>query len=860
MADNGPQAKGGQGTVVFGTLIPSEAARTWIRGEFLKKFHHGKLAIKKLNWHCEDAEESVKFFKAFVNELSLMAELSHPNIVKLIGFVEDMQKGDAWIVLPWEENGNVREFLQSGEWDIPERISLIQDVLKGVEYLQARQPPICHGDLKSLNILVNSSYHAVITDFGSARSKPDADAEEQNASEIPGWAANDDTAQRLAPPKIEFNQTTFELTLTGPSYTLRWAAPEVLAGEDNGLPSDMWAVGWICWEIVTGKLPFEELSQDQTVIKRVATGKLPAIREQAQLSHVLKLCGLISDCWISNPAGRIDASNFRRRVNVMPSIAPSGSGSGASRIRSAELLLQLGQMYSLQDHKALAESHYKSALDVASRTENQRAGANALVGLGEIYRSQSRNQEAEKALREAHEIQSRIGDDIGAANALFGLGEIYRAQWKNQEAEKALREAHEIHSRIGDDLGAANALHGLGEIYRAQSRNQEAEKALREAHEIHSRIGNDLGAANALDGLGDIYRARSRYQEAENAYSQAHEIHSRIGNDLGAANALHGLGEIYRAQSKNQEAEKALREAHKIHSRIGHDLGAANALLGLGEIYRAQSKNQEAEKALREAHDIHCRIGNDLGAASALDGLGMLFIHQHLLDEAQSSFCQALLAHRRAGPPFSLAQTLLYLGELYRHRGNYLQAEGSLTEALTIGVQLNNNWLQGRALSALARISSSQSKYSATMAAPLQPGAAASERIGDDIRRGMALHNMGKTFLIQSEYGQAEESYSLARAVFLRADDGRGEASALRSLGTLYAVQGRLELAAKRFAQARSTSAGIYDHDGEVMALGGLMGACLQQGNLAGLRAYCVDALRIYGQTQWSITKVYTAS
>ncbi|KIO32084.1 hypothetical protein M407DRAFT_38542, partial [Tulasnella calospora MUT 4182] len=112
--------------------------------------------------------------KAFVNELSLMAELSHPNIVKLIGFVEDMEKGDAWIVLPWEANGNVRRFLQSGEWDIPERLSLIEDVVTGVEYLHTRQPSICHGDLKSLNILVNSSYHAMITDFGSARSKPDA--------------------------------------------------------------------------------------------------------------------------------------------------------------------------------------------------------------------------------------------------------------------------------------------------------------------------------------------------------------------------------------------------------------------------------------------------------------------------------------------------------------------------------------------------------------------------------------------------------------------------------------------------------------------------------------------------------------
>ncbi|KIO19343.1 hypothetical protein M407DRAFT_37718, partial [Tulasnella calospora MUT 4182] len=84
--------------------------------------------------------------KAFVNEVSLMAELSHPNIIEFVGFVEDIQKGDAWIILPWAANGNVREFLQSGEWDIPERISLIQDVVKGVEYLHTRQPPICHGD------------------------------------------------------------------------------------------------------------------------------------------------------------------------------------------------------------------------------------------------------------------------------------------------------------------------------------------------------------------------------------------------------------------------------------------------------------------------------------------------------------------------------------------------------------------------------------------------------------------------------------------------------------------------------------------------------------------------------------------
>lgn len=63
--------------------------------------------------------------QSFAYELSLMTTLSHPNIVKLIGFVDDIQKWQAQMILSWEGNGNVRDFLQSGEWDIPERVSLV---------------------------------------------------------------------------------------------------------------------------------------------------------------------------------------------------------------------------------------------------------------------------------------------------------------------------------------------------------------------------------------------------------------------------------------------------------------------------------------------------------------------------------------------------------------------------------------------------------------------------------------------------------------------------------------------------------------------------------------------------------------
>ncbi|KIO19000.1 hypothetical protein M407DRAFT_61371, partial [Tulasnella calospora MUT 4182] len=67
----------------------------------------------------------------------------------------------------WEPNGNVREFLANAKPTA--YICQIQDMFGGLGYLHTREPPIRHGDLKSLNILVSSSYEAIITDFGSAR-------------------------------------------------------------------------------------------------------------------------------------------------------------------------------------------------------------------------------------------------------------------------------------------------------------------------------------------------------------------------------------------------------------------------------------------------------------------------------------------------------------------------------------------------------------------------------------------------------------------------------------------------------------------------------------------------------------------
>ncbi|KIO24085.1 hypothetical protein M407DRAFT_213420 [Tulasnella calospora MUT 4182] len=228
-----------------------------------------------------------------LREAEFLIELSHECITKLQGFVEDTSKDKLWLVFPWQDNGDLRDFLASRDWEIPERIWLIDNVVEGVEYLHDQKPPICHGDLKSLNILVNSECRALITDFGSAR----------------------------PPLELTFCDSTSTITLTGNKYTLRWAAPELLMEDQLGLWSDIWAMGWIFYEVITNAIPFQDIQTDLVVIQRVIQGDLPSITDHARMSLIWELCSLIIECWNIEPRKRPTAKDCRKVIAWMVSKA-----------------------------------------------------------------------------------------------------------------------------------------------------------------------------------------------------------------------------------------------------------------------------------------------------------------------------------------------------------------------------------------------------------------------------------------------------------------------------------------------------------------------------------------------------------
>ncbi|KAL2902381.1 putative serine/threonine-protein kinase SIS8 [Bienertia sinuspersici] len=241
-------------------------------------------------WNGSDVAIKVYFGKDYneetlldyKKEISIMRKLRHPNLLLFMGACYSQER--LAIVTEFLPRGSLFKILHKSNQmlDLRRRLRMALDVARGMNYLHRRNPPIVHRDLKSSNLLVDKNWNVKVGDFGLSKLK----------------------------------NATF-LTAKSGAGTPQWMAPEVLRNDPSNEKSDVFSFGVILWELVTVKIPWDNLNALQVV------GVVGFMDRRLDIPDNLDPCilSVINDCWQSKPELRPSFQDvIQRMTEILQSI------------------------------------------------------------------------------------------------------------------------------------------------------------------------------------------------------------------------------------------------------------------------------------------------------------------------------------------------------------------------------------------------------------------------------------------------------------------------------------------------------------------------------------------------------------
>jgi WD40 repeat protein/tRNA A-37 threonylcarbamoyl transferase component Bud32 len=189
----------------------------------------------------------------FTREREILASLNHPNIARLLdaGFAED---GQPYLALDYVAGTPLTTYCDDHRLSIRERLELFQQVLNAVQYAHAHL--VIHRDLKPANILVTNEGQVQLLDFGIAKLLTEGEAKETELTQLGGRALTPD-----------------------------YAAPEQIAGAPITTAADVYALGVMLYELLTGERPYKLKRETRGALEEAILQAEPATPSRAALSQ-----------------------------------------------------------------------------------------------------------------------------------------------------------------------------------------------------------------------------------------------------------------------------------------------------------------------------------------------------------------------------------------------------------------------------------------------------------------------------------------------------------------------------------------------------------------------------------------------
>ena len=607
-----------------------------------------RVAVKVLrNWWLSPAGR-----EQFAKEQRTLARLNH-RFIAAIHDADTLADGTPWFAMEYVDGEPLTDYCAQRSLGLVERIELFHDVCEAVQH--AHQHLIVHRDLKPSNILVTADGQVKLLDFGIAKQLDDLEGAGVNRTA---------TAARLLTPN--------------------YAAPEQLTGGVVGIHTDVYALGVILYELLTGQRPLNlsgltvveaqlTLLQEQPARPSlVARAHAPRIRASGLLwgdVDVLCLTALHKD-----PAQRyrtVDAMmhDIDRLLTGRPLEARPDSLAYRTRKlvrRHWRAALALSAMTAIVAvlvgvYTVRLRAARNVAVAEAARTNRVRLFMERLFEGGESDEAPAHDLRVltlvDRGAREARVLQS---DPAIQAELYQTLGTIYQNLGQFQQADDLLNASLDKR-RSGqgpDSPEVADSLIALGLLRTDQAQLEEAERLLRSALDLATRrlpadhptiTRAKLALGKALKDRGDYAQAIDWLDQAVASYSKSPTTASELGITLTIlANTHYYAGHLDLSEALNQRVLALDRATYgDAHPGVGDDL------INLGAIQDTRGRPADAAQMYRQALNIfeHWYGPNHPETGSAMAMLGQVLMRLESHDEALDLFQRALAIARTSTAP-----------------------------------------------------------------------------------------------------------------------------------------------------------------------------------------------------------------
>ncbi len=764
-------------------------------------------AIKILRdaWLSPDRRER------FASEQRTLAQLNHPAIARLYD-ADTLPDGTPWFVMEYVEGVPLTEFCEHHASSILERLRLFRAVCEAVEH--AHRHLIVHRDLKPSNILVKPDGSVKLLDFGIAK--------------------------QLDSLEGPVDRTRTGLRLMTPAY----AAPEQILGDPVGIHTDIYTLGVVLYELLTGRLPFDLSNRTpgeaETAIIKQGRERPSAAAKEKSISRrawadldVLCLTAMhiepqrryrtvealirdIDHYLAGEPLeARPDTFGYRIGKFVRRNWQPV-SAAAASLLVVVSLVVFYTVRLATARNAAVAE---------AGRTQRiQHFMLNLFQGGDEAVGPADSLRVVTLLDRGVQEAQALDGEPAVQAELRETLGSIYQKLGKLERADSLLGTAlDQRRSLFGpDNAEVARSLVALGRLRVDQAQDEEAERLAREGLEMSKRQlrPNDPAIASATLALGQILEERGQYAEAIEVLEEAVRLRRAAGGPPTPelASSLRELANTHYYAGHLAVADSLDRLVLGMTRRLNgerHPL-VAEDLINLGAVQQEWGHYQDAERYYRQALDITQAFygPNHYKTAAGLTVLGRaLRFEPQGNDEAQRLFERALVIRERVFGRVhpQVASTLNELGGVALARGRFDEAEALARRVLAIyrTVYGRKHAFTGVGVANLASVYMKHNQYS--QAEPLfreAIGIFTETQGAEHLNTGIARIKLGRTLLRQHRYAEAVGE-TLAGYEILAKRTDRGVSwlvDARKDLVAAYDALGQPEKAARFRAELADTA------------------------------------------------------